>query len=252
MSVLRETALLAGRNLLRFLGSKQLLANTLAFPLALMVMMLVVFGKIVSAASDGAYIDRLAPAIMLFGAAYSAIGTGVGFFTDIRTGLVDRFCSMPINRSAIFAGRVCGDLGRVLIVVAVTAAVTYIPGFRFAGGPLAVLAFFGVVLAFASIFLWLALVLALFARNEDVIISMLNPILQLLLFFSSGFVPITAFPVFLRPVAESNPLSIAHTALVGLSSGGPVAVPLVQIVVLAAIVNVLLAPLAARLYSRRY
>jgi ABC transporter DrrB family efflux protein len=233
------------------LGSKQLIINTLAFPLALLIMMLVVFGKIAGEMSGGPYIQRLAPGVILFASAASAIGTGVGLFADVRAGLVDRLRSMPIHRTSIFTGRVAGDVCRVLTVTVVTAAVSHLVGFRFSEGLLAALAFFGVAAVFASIFLWLAVVLALFARSEDAIISLLNPILQLMLFFSSGFVPVAAFPAFLRPVVSANPLSIAHSALMGLSSGGPVAVPILRIMVLAGIVNVVLAPLAIRLYNRR-
>jgi ABC-2 type transport system permease protein len=108
MSVITETGLLAGRNLRRFVKSTQLVADSVMFPLILLFLMLLVFGELVDRATGGSYIDRLAPAIVLFSAAYGAVGTGLGFFTDLRGGIVDRFRAMDISRLSVLAGRITG------------------------------------------------------------------------------------------------------------------------------------------------
>ncbi|MEV4185869.1 ABC transporter permease [Streptosporangium canum] len=251
MNTITETGLLAGRNLRRFLKSPQLVADTLMFPLVLLFLMLLVFGELVGEATRGDYIDRLAPVIVLFSAAYGAVGTGVGFFTDLRGGLVDRFRSMDIGRFPVLGGRIAGDLVRVLAVAAVTTAVAHLAGFRFTQGPVAVLGFFAVVLLFASMFLWLAVVAALAGSTEQAVSGALNTPVTLLLFLSSGFVPVEQFPGFLQPVVRANPLSLAGDALVGLSQGGPVAIPVLFTLAWVVVVTAISAPVSLRLYRRR-
>ncbi|MFD9942808.1 ABC transporter permease [Nonomuraea sp. NPDC059023] len=248
MSTLAETGLLAGRNLRRFVKSPQLVADSVMFPVILLFLMLLVFGELVGQATRGSYIDRLAPVIVLFSAAYGAVGTGVGFFTDLRGGITDRFRAMDIGRLPVLAGRIAADLARAVIVAAFTTAVAYAAGFRFGQGPLAVLAFFAVVALFAWIFLWPAVVVALSASSEQAVSGALNTPVTLLLFLSSGFVPVEQFPGWLQPVVRANPLSLAGDALVGLSSGGPVLVPVLFTAAWAVAVTAILAPLALRLY----
>ncbi|WP_336213800.1 ABC transporter permease [Nonomuraea sp. LPB2021202275-12-8] len=249
MSTITETGLLAGRNLRRFAKSPQLIADSVMFPLILLFLMLLVFGELVGEATQGDYIDRLAPVIVLFSAAYGAVGTGVGFFADLRGGIVDRFRAMNIGRLSVLAGRIAGDLVRVLLVAAVTTAVAYLVGFRFTQGPAAVLGFFAVVVLFAWIFLWLAVVVAMSGSSEQAVSGALNTPVTLLLFLSSGFVPVEQFPEWLRPVVRANPLSVAGDALVGLSSGGPVLLPVLFTAAWAVAATVILVPLAVRLYK---
>ncbi|MFC4049809.1 ABC transporter permease [Actinomadura syzygii] len=249
MSVITETGLLAGRNLRRFAKSTQLVADSLLFPLILLFLMLLVFGELVDDASGGRYIDRLAPAIVLFSAAYGAVGTGLGFFTDLRGGIVDRFRAMNISRLSVLGGRIVSDLVRVLLVAAVTTGVAHAVGFRFTRGPLAALGFFAVVVLFAWIFLWLAVVVAMSAKSEQAVSGALSSPVTLLLFLSSGFVPVDQFAAWLRPVVRANPLSLATDALVGLSSGGEILRPTLFTVAWAVAATVISVPLAVRLYK---
>ncbi|MES9537732.1 ABC transporter permease [Actinomadura sp. NPDC000600] len=249
MSVITETGVLAGRNLRRFAKSTQLVADSFLFPLILLFLMLLVFGELVGDASGGRYIDRLAPAIVLFSAAYGAVGTGLGFHTDLRTGIVDRFRAMNISRLSVLAGRIAGDLVRVLLVAAITTAVAHTVGFRFRQGPPAALGFFAVVVLFAWIFLWLAVVVAMSAKSEQAVSGALSSPITLLLFLSSGFVPVDQFLGWLRPVVRANPLSLACDAMVGLSSGGEVAQPVLFTAAWAVAATMILVPLAVRLYK---
>ncbi|MDH2429196.1 ABC transporter permease [Sphaerisporangium sp. TRM90804] len=247
-----ETLLLAGRGVRRYLRSPQQLVNTVVMPLVLLFMMLAVFGGIVGGAGGGPYVERLAPAVVLFAAASGAVVTGVGFHLDLHTGLADRLRTMPISRASPLLGRMAADLARVLITAVASSAAAHVAGFRFTQGPLAALGFFAVVLAFGSIFMWVALVIALAARSVQAVNTALTMPATFLLFFSSGFAPVDAFPGFLRPLVGANPLSSATDAAIGLSSGGgPVAVPVLQTLAWALAVTAVAAPLAVRLYRRR-
>jgi ABC-2 type transport system permease protein len=250
VSAAAETALLATRGLQRFLRNPQLLVDTLALPLLLLFMMLAVFGHIVGSPS-APYVQRLTPAVVLFSTASGSVVTGIGFFTDLHSGMSDRLRTMPINRVSPLLGRLTGDLVRVLIAAVVTCAVAYLVGFRFERGPMAALGFFLLVAGFASISVWIALVVALTARNEEELNSVLTAPATLLLFFSTGFAPLGAFPGFLQPAVAANPLSCASNVAIGLTSGGQIAVPLWQTAGWVAGVTALAAPAAMRLYHRR-
>jgi ABC transporter DrrB family efflux protein len=250
VSVLAETTLLAARGLRRFLRTPQLLVDTLALPLLLLFMMLAVFGHIVGTAS-APYVQRLTPAIVLFSTASGSVVTGVGFFTDLHSGMSDRLRTMPISRISPLLGRLAGDLVRALMAAVVTSAVAYVVGFRFERGPLAALGFYVLVIGFASISVWIAVTVALTAESEETLNSVLTAPATLLLFFSTGFAPLSAFPGFLQPVVAANPLSCAASAAIGLTSGGPIAVPLWQTAAWATGITALAAPAAVRLYQRR-
>lgn len=251
MSTAVEATLLAGRGLRRFVRTPQLVVDTFALPLLLLFMMLAVFGDIVGDATSGDYVDRLAPAVVLFSAAAGSVVTGIGFFVDLHTGLTDRFRTLPISRMSPLAGRVFSDLVRILLAAVVTTAVAYLPGFRFTQGPLATLGFFAVVVMFGSAFVWLAILIGLTAKTEENVNSAVTAPATLMLFFSSGFAPLEAFPGFLQPVVGANPLSCATNAAIGLSAGGPVAVPVLQTAAWTVALTAIAAPLAVRLYRRR-
>ena len=251
IDVATETTVLAGRGLRRFLRSPQLVVYTLALPLLLLFMMLAVFGRIVGDATHTPYAARLTPAVVLFATASGSVVTGVGFFTDLHTGLTDRLRTMPVSRIAPLLGRIVGDLTRILAASLVACAVAYLPGFRFHRGPAAAVGFFAVVLLFATIFLWIALLIALTAKSEEGVNSALTAPATLLLFFSSGFVPSNAFPGAVHPIVAANPLSCATNAAIGLSSGGPLLAPVLQTAAWACAVAAVAAPLTVRLYHRR-
>jgi ABC-2 type transport system permease protein len=138
---------------------------------------------------------------------------------------------------------------RLVLVSAITTAVAYAVGFRFTQGPLAVLGFFAVVVLFAWIFLWLAVVLAMSASSEQAVSGALSSPVTLLLFLSSGFVPVEQFPEWLRPVVRANPMSVAGDAMIGLSSGGRILLPVLFTALWAVAATAILVPLAVRLYK---
>lgn len=251
MSALTTASILAERNLQRFFRSPGLLAGSLAFPIMLLVVMLLVFGEVVEGAGSGDYIDRLAPAIVLFSAGYAAVGTGVGFLQDIKNGFADRLRQMSIAPGAVLAGRVIGDLARILLVAVVTTLAGYVAGFRFSAGVLPAVAFFGVVMLFASIFLWLGMVAALTADDEQAVSGMLSTPITLLLLFSSGLVPLDAFPPALQSVIEWNPFSLACETLIALASDGDPGSALWKTILWVGVLCATLIPTALRLDRRR-
>ncbi|MEM7323313.1 MAG: ABC transporter permease [Actinomycetota bacterium] len=242
------TGLFAVRTIRRFLGSRQQVIATLAFPMLLMFLMLAAFGELVGDTIEGDYIDRLAPLMVAYTAAFGAASTGQGLFADANSGFLGRVRSMPVSPWSLLTGRLVGDAVRSLGVTVIIVAVAHLAGFRFEQGPAAAVGFLVLAAAFGTLFAWPAMLVGLTAASEEAASTFLNAPLTLLLFLSSGFVPLDAFPGALQPVVAANPLSVAVNAFVGLSRGGPIAVPVAQTLAWVAAVTVLTAPLAVRRY----
>jgi ABC-2 type transport system permease protein len=247
--VLTQTGLFARRTLQRFLRTPASVVGTLAFPLLLLFLQLAEFGRLVHDAGGGSYIDRLAPLIVLATAGFGASVTGVGTFADLRAGLLDRVRAMPLSPAALLGGRVVGDVTRILLVAIVTTAVSFLPGFRFARGPLSALGFFAVVALFGVAWTWAAIAVAFALSTPATVQSTLSLPSTLLVFLSSGFVPVTAFPAGIQPVVRANPLSTADNALIGLSSGGPVLVPFLQTLAWVVAISAVCAAFSLRRYA---
>jgi ABC-2 type transport system permease protein len=229
MSLAYEASLMAGRNLRRFLRSPALIIGSLITPLLLMFMMLALLGSVIgTSGGDSGYIGRLGPLIVLSTASMGASLSSVDFLRDLRGGMLDRFRTMPVRTGSVLVGRVTSDLTRGLLTALVATLVALLPGFRFTEGPLAVFAYFGVFLLFATMMSWIAIWVATVCTTETGPQNALNAPTMLLFFLSSGFVPVTAFPDLIQPIVRANPLSTADNALIGLSTGGPVAVPVLQ------------------------
>lgn len=247
----RVCALLAGRVLRRSLRMPAVLLQTIGVPIGTLFLLLAVFGEVVPATGvdrDG-YTDRLVVLMVLSAAVTGGLGSGAALIAERREGLLARFRSLPLPRSAPLAGRVLGDLGRSLIGAVVLVAAGHLVGFRFSAGPVGALTFFAVATLYASGFCWLVTAVAMRARSYESL-NALNPVFVLLLFFNSALVPVDAFPSLLQPVVRFAPHSAAVDALVGLSRGGAILEPFVLVLAWTAVLTALFAPLAVRSFRQ--
>jgi ABC-2 type transport system permease protein len=201
---------------------------------------------VVERSTDQPYIARLTPGIVLFSVAYSCAGTAVAVQVDRDRGFDGRLRTMPIARWSPLVGRIAGELVKFLAVVLVTVAVGGVLGFRFRQGVAGAVGFVLVALCFALIFLWPALLVGLTAKSAEAANGTLNAPVTLLLLLSTCLVPAEAFPGWARAVVSANPMSCAHSALLGLSHGGPVLVPVLQTVSWVVGVSAVVVPLALR------
>jgi ABC transporter DrrB family efflux protein len=249
MSVTTQTAVLAGRHVRRFFRAPPALIYSFAFPVLLMLTQLTVFGDVVGPAAGGRYIDRLAPLVVLATAAYGAASSAVGFLRDVRGGFIARIRTMPVNPAALLLGRLAGDVIRILAVAVLTTGVAYLVGFRFTQGIPAALAFFGVTALAGLMWASISLLLGIAGGTEEGVQASLTGPATLLFIFSSGFVPLTAFPGVVQPLVRANPLSVTTDALIGLSHGGPVARPVLYTLIWTAAVALVCLPLVWRRFA---
>ncbi|MBH0777658.1 ABC transporter permease [Nocardia bovistercoris] len=199
--------------------------QTILYPAVTLLMFHVVLGDAIGDATGKPAVYGQVPMITLVAAMAGAVVSALGFKVEKATGLLGRFWTMPVHRAAGLTGRLLAEAVRVLITTLFVIAVGFVIGFRFDQGVLAALAMIGIPVLFGVGFA--VLVTALATITEGVmLVSLVSIFNTLLMFFNTGFVPVTAYPTWLQDVVENQPMSCAIDAMRGLSYGGPVAEPL--------------------------
>jgi ABC-2 type transport system permease protein/oleandomycin transport system permease protein len=209
------------RNLLRYQRMPQLVVFTFIQPVMFIILFAYVFGGAIQT-SSGEYINYLLPGILVQTVLFGAMLTGVGLAEDVSKGMIDRFRSLPMARSAVLAGRTITEMVRNVFVVILMTAVGYVIGFRIEHGfgdfGLAVLlvAFFG----FA--FSWVSATIGLAVKNVETAQTAGFIWVFPLAFASSIFVPLETMKPGVRAFAEHNPISYTVNTVRALALGTPV------------------------------
>lgn len=197
------------------------------------------------------YVNFLMPGIFVQTVAFGVIGTAIGLSEDLHKGLLERFRSLPMARSAVLFGRTTADLLRNLFVMVLMLGVGMSVGFRPHGGLLPFLGGVVLVLAFSYALFWGAALIGLSAPNSETAQFMVFPILMPLTFASSCFVPVSTMPSWLQVFARNQPVSQVATAVRALMTGyGPAFAPTMRAIVWIAGLLVVLIPLAVNKYRR--
>jgi ABC-2 type transport system permease protein len=209
---LGDTALLTGRSLRHILRSPDTIITTTIMPIAFLLLFVYVFGGAISAGSGSArYVQYLLPGILLITIASSIAYTAFRLFTDMQSGIFERFQSMPIARSSVLWAHVLTSLVASLISVVVVVGVALLMGFRSGAGPLAWLAVAGILILFTLALTWLAVIAGLSAKTVDGASAFSYPLI-FLPFISSAFVLTATMPGPVRAFAENQPVtSIVNT-----------------------------------------
>jgi ABC-2 type transport system permease protein len=243
----RDAWLLTGRHLVETSRMPDVLLYTVVVPVVLLLLVNYAFGGVI--APGGSYSQQLVPAVFVLAAGEIGFTTAAGTATDLNTGLVDRFRSLPIARTALPLGRSLSDVTRHVLAIAVLTAVGYAIGFRFDTVPGA-LAAVGVAVAFGFALTWVAVCLGAGVGDAETAAGASLLLLLVPLFASSAIVPVETMPGWLQAIANNSPYTAVIDAIRGLAGGGPVATNLWHAV--AWTLGLLLAavPLATRLYHR--
>ena len=211
---LRDGSVLAGRNIRHFWRQPQLLLFSTVQPIMFVLLFSYVFGGAVKGSLHGVkYIDFLLPGIFVQSVAFRATQTAVGLSEDLERGVIDRFRSMPMARSAVLIGRTTADLVRNVLIIGLMTAVGYLIGFQFHAGVLNALACIAVISAFGLALSWIFAFVALTVRGAEAAQSAGFVVIFPLVFASSVFVPVSTMPDWLQAVAEVSPVTLtADTA----------------------------------------
>ena len=208
--VLGDTTVLLGRSLRHITRSLDTVITTVITPVAMMLMFVYVFGGAIDTGS-GSYIDYMLPGILLITVASGVAYTALRLFTDLRSGIFERFHSMPIARSAVLWAHVLTSLAANLGSLVVVVGVALLMGFRSGAGVLDWLAVTGILLLFTLALTWVAVLAGLTAKTAEGGSAFSYPLI-FLPFLSSAFVPTGTMPGPVRWFAEHQPVtSIVNT-----------------------------------------
>jgi ABC-2 type transport system permease protein len=241
---------LTGRNLITLRRVPQLLVFSTIQPVMFVLLFRYVFGGAVNTGLSVPYVDYLMPGIFVQMSVFGAMGTAVGLAADLKTGLLERFRSLPMARSAVLAGRTTADLVRNLFVITLVSVVGFVVGFRVHTDVIGYLAAMSLVLLFGYALSWVFATVGLVVGDPETAQAAAFPIMAPLVFASSVFVPVESMPGWLQAFAEHQPVSVTASAVRALVLGGPTASFVWQALAWAGGIVLVAAPLAVRRYRQ--
>jgi ABC-2 type transport system permease protein len=215
-----DTAVLTGRSLRHITRSLDTIITTAIMPIAFMLLFVYVFGGAINSGSDS-YVTYLLPGILLITIASGISYTAFRLFLDMKSGIFERFHSMPIARSSVLWAHVLTSLVANLVSLVVVVVVAVLMGFRSPAGVQAWLAVAGILVLFTLALTWLAVIPGLTATSVDGASAFSYPLI-FLPFISSAFVPTETMPGAVRAFAENQPVTSIVNAIRNLFAGQPV------------------------------
>ena len=248
--ILTDTPVLTGRSLRHILRSPDTIITTAVMPIAFLLLFVYVFGGAIDTGTDS-YVTYLMPGILLITIASGVSYTAYRLFLDLKSGIVDRFRSMPISRSAVLWAHVLTSLVANAVSLIVVVAVALLMGFRTSAGLGAWLAAIGILALVTLALTWLAVLAGLAAKSQDGAVAFSYPLI-FLPFISSAFVPTATMSGPVRWFAEHQPVTSVVDTLRNLfaqqSVGNDIWVALAWVVG----VLVLAYVLAVRMYRKQF
>jgi ABC-2 type transport system permease protein len=215
-----DTALLTGRSLRHVTRSMDTIITTAIMPVAIMLLFVYVFGGAIDTGSNS-YVDYMLPGILLITIASGVSYTAFRLFMDMKSGIFERFQSMPIARSGVLWAHVLTSLVANLTSLVIVVGVALLMGFRSGAGVPAWLAVAGILILFTLALTWIAVIPGLSAKSVDGAGAFSYP-LVFLPFISSAFVPTDTMPRLVRAFAEHQPVTSIVNAIRDLLTQRPV------------------------------
>jgi ABC-2 type transport system permease protein len=212
-SAARDGLIIMWRNLKRIPRIPELAIFAVLQSIMFVVLFAYVFGGAIPLPGGGSYNDFLMPGIFAQTIVFASATTAIGMTDDINKGIIDRFRSLPMARSAVLTGRSFADViynGGILIVLMLSGLFV---GWRIQTGIPELLAGIGLLLLFAYAMAWLGIWMGLHVPNVEVAQQVIFTVLFPLTFISNVFVPPQTLPDWLQPIAEWNPTSTLTGAL---------------------------------------
>jgi ABC-2 type transport system permease protein len=255
-----DIAVLARRSLARIAREPETLMDVTIQPILFVLLFAYVFGGAIALPGGGSYHEYLIGGMLAMGLAATAPGTAVALVTDMSSGLIDRFRSLPTARSAVLAGRTISDLVTQVIGTAVVAGIGLAIGWRIHSSLADAAVAFGLALLFGYAFTWLGACLGMVLRSPEAAQQMGFVLFLPLTFVSNAFVPTQAMPGWLQPIAEWNPMSAVAAAsrhLFGNPNPAasvpawPMQHPELAVLGWSVVLLMVFAPLAVHLYRRK-
>ncbi|MGH2763338.1 MAG: ABC transporter permease [Thermoleophilaceae bacterium] len=247
---LSDTVVLAKRNLLRIPRAPDLLISFTVQPIMFVVLFVYVFGGAIETPGFEDYTDFLMPGIIVQTMSFGGFVTALGLAEDLKKGLVDRFRSLPMARSAVLSGRTLADVATNTVSLTIMIGVGLLVGFSFDANPLEIVAGIGLMLLFGYAFSWVFAFFGLSASSAEAAQAIGFMAIFPLTFASSAFVPVESMPSGLEEFAEANPFTTMTDAMRALWVDTPAGDDIWLAVVWCVGLIAVFAPLAVARYRR--
>jgi ABC-2 type transport system permease protein len=241
------------RNLVGMTRTPQVLVFSTIQPIIFVLLFRYVFGGAIRIPGVTHYVDYLMPGVFAQTVVFGSIQTGIALAEDLHKGLLERFQSLPMARSAVLAGRTLSDLVRNVFVVLVMVIVGFAVGWRIHTSVLEVVAGLALMLLFSHSLAWVFAIVGLNASSAEAAQAASFPILAPLVFASTAFVSAQSMPAPLEWFAEHQPVSIVIDAVRSLTYGGAFASTGKVFAALAWSIGIIAvaAPFAVSIYRRK-
>jgi ABC transporter DrrB family efflux protein len=245
----QDALAVAHRNLIGLVRVPTTLAFSTVQPVIFVLMFRYVFGG--SIQIEGyRYVDYLMAGIFVQTVTFGSINTGIGLAEDVSKGLLERFRSLAMARSAVLAGRTLADVVRNLIVILLMISVGYLVGFRVHTNMASLLGAIVLMLAFGFAMSWVMALIGLAAGNAEAAQAASFPLMAVFVFCSNAFVQTRNMPGPLRAYAEHQPVTACIDAVRALLNGGPVTGKVLASLAWSVGIVAVFGPLAVRRYRR--
>ena len=215
-----DTTVLTGRSMRHITRSMDTIITVAITPIAIMLLFVYVFGGAINTGS-ASYVNYMLPGILLITIAMGISYAAVRLFTDMKSGIFERFQSMPLARSSALWAHVLTSVVSNLISIVIVVVVAVLMGFRSGAGVLGWLAVSGILILFTLALTWLAVIAGLSAKTVDGAGAFSYPLI-FLPFISSAFVPTDTMPGPVRAFAENQPVTSIVNTIRELFAGQPV------------------------------
>lgn len=259
MSMIMDSIVITKRQLLQLARVPEVLIFSTIQPVMFVLLFRYVFGGSIETGQPGGYVQLLMPGIFVQTVAFTLAATASGLAEDMKKGLIDRFRSLPITRSALVIGRTLGDSLLNIVVLAVMGLAGYLVGWRPTSGLFNVVLAFLFLLFFGYALSWVGIYIGLSARDARVVQNVSFLVTFPLTFLSNAFAPTTGMPRPLQYVAEWNPVSTMVAACrqlfglenqFGATAGSfPSENPLTMSLIYMAIIMIIFVPMSVKKYK---
>ena len=211
VGALADSAVIAKRNLIKIRRVPEVLVFVLISPIMFVLLFAYVFGGSIDI-PGGSYREFLIAGIFAQTVVFGSTFTGAGLAEDMQKGIIDRFRSLPMSRSAVIAGRTASDVVYNVLSLTIMSLTGLLVGWRINGSVLGALAGFGLLLLFAYAFSWIMALVGLLVPTPEVVNNASFIVIFPLTFIANTFVPSDNLPTALRVFAEWNPISAVTQA----------------------------------------
>lgn len=254
-----DAAVVAKRNLLRVPRDPHILLFATVQPIMFVLLFSYVFGGAIPLPGHEPYRQFLLPGIFAQAMSFGTGSTSIAMSHDLQNGLIDRFRSLPMARSAFAAGHIIGDLAYNAFILLIMSAVGLAIGWSPHRGAGYILAGYGLLLLFGFWMSWIGAVIGMSASTPAVANAAGHVWLFPLTLIANTFVPLQTLPGWLQPVAAWNPFSAAVAGArelfgnpdpVGAGGALPTQHPILASLAWSAVILAVCVPLAVRVYGR--